>query len=242
MTTPARFNLQPGRRIGNSYAVESFLGGGVEGEVYRVRDRATGILRAAKLYDPARDPRRRHAADMARKLESLRACPVVLQYFHLEEITVRGEKVHALISELCPGEPLQRWVERHRGQRVSPFVALTVLHGLARGLEDVHAAGEYHSDVHTENILIAPRGIAFDLKLIDFYAWGKPTRAKMQQDVLGAIGVLHDLLGGSRRPKALPPEVTYVLAGRRTDRILERFPTAAALRYHLETFTGPTVF
>ena len=64
----------------------------------------------------------------------------------------------------------------------------------------------------------------------------------MQQDILGAVAVLHDMLGGTRRLKQLPPELTYVLAGRRTDRILERFPTMAALRHHLETFSGPTVF
>ena len=244
-----RFDLAPGRRLGRSYEVEACLGGGVEGEVYRVRDRFTGIVRAAKLYDPGPDaggrrraPGRRRSVRHAQKLETLRHCPVVLQYLHLELVTVRGQEVHALISELCPGEPMQAWIDRHPGGRVAPFVALTVLHRLVRGLEDVHNAGEYHSDVHTENILLAPRGIDFGLKLIDFYDWGRPTRAKMRQDVLGAIDVLHDLLGGRSRPKTLPPEVTYVLANRRTERILKRFPTAAALRHHLETFVGPTVF
>ena len=239
---PTRFNLMPGRRIGTSYEVESHLGGGVEGEVYRVRDRNTGILRAAKLYDPKHDPRRLRSTQHAQKLEALRMCPIVLQYFHSETVLVRGETVHALISELCPGEPLQRWIDRHRGGRVSPFVALTVLHQLARGLEDVHNAGEYHADVHSENVLIDPRGIGFALKLIDFYPWGRPSRAKMREDILGAVGVFHDMLGGTRRPAKLPPEVTYVLAGRRTKRILERFPTMAALRHHLETFSGPTLF
>ncbi len=236
------FNLKPGRRIGAHYEVESRLGEGVEGEVYRVRDRVTGILRAAKLYRPEHDPKRRRSIQHAQKLESLRDCPIVLQYFHSETLTVRGQSVHVLISELCPGEPLKRWIERHRGKRADPFVALTVLHRLAAGLEDIHNTGEYHADVHTENVLIHPRGIGFNLKLIDFYPWGRPSRLKMQQDVLGAIAVLHDLLGGARRPTTLPPEVTWVLAGKRTERILERFPTMAALRHHLETFSGPTVF
>ena len=46
------FNLTPGRRIGKRYTVEGLLGWGSEGEVYRVQDRDTGIVRAAKIYFP----------------------------------------------------------------------------------------------------------------------------------------------------------------------------------------------
>ena len=64
---------------------------------------------------------------------------------------------------------------------------MNVLHHLVCGLEDVHNMGEYHSDVHSENILIRPHGVGFKLKLIDFYEWGRPTKLKMQQDVQMAM-------------------------------------------------------
>ena len=49
-----------------------------------------------------------------------------------------------------------------------------MLYSLACGLEQIHSLGEYHLDVHSENVLIEPHGIRFNLKRIDFYDWGKP--------------------------------------------------------------------
>ncbi len=236
------FNLSVGRRIGSRYEVEALLGAGSEGEVYRVRDRGTGIYRAAKIYFPETDPKQRRSERHAQKLECLRDCSIVLQYHHSETVTIRKHTTVAVISELCEGQPLQQWVDAHRGKRVSPFVTLTVLHNLASGLEQVHAMGEYHADVHTENILIRPRGVRFDLKLIDFYDWGRPTKAKKQQDVLDAVRVAYDMLGGRAQYAKQPNEVKVILAGLRTDYILKRFPTMADLRRHLEGFQWESTF
>jgi len=228
--------LQLGRKVGKSYVVERFIGGGSEGEVYQLRDTRTGIHRAAKLYHPDIDPDHRKAARHARKLDTLRHCPIVLQYHHSEVITVRGAQRIALISELVEGEPLQAWIERHRGKRADPYVAMHVLYHLVCGLEDIHERGEYHADVHTENILIRQRGVGFELKLIDFYDWGRPTRAKQDQDTADAIRVFHDMVGGARHYARLPAEAKYLCAALRPTLIKQRFPTAAALRHHLDTF------
>jgi len=230
------FDLKPSRRIGSRYRVEGLLGAGSEGEVYRVRDQGTGITRAAKIYFPQRDPKQRLSEQHARKLNRLRHCPIVLQYHHSEAITIRGHKTVAVISELCEGVPLQKWIDSQRGRRVAPFIALTILRDLAAGLERVHALREYHADVHTENILIKPRGVCFDLKLIDFYERGRPTRGKMQQDILDAVRVCYDMIGGRAHYSVQPDEVRHIIANMRTDLILKRFPTMATLREHLETF------
>ena len=165
------YNLKEGRRIGNGYVVEHRLGGGSEGEVYRVRERRTGIVRAAKIYFPHDDPKGQMPARRAQKLEALRDCPIVLQYFHTEEIRI-GRRDHGDDQRLLARSTLQEWMGRYRGRRVPPFVALTILHRLVSGLEDIHERGEYHADVHSENILIRQTGIDFELKLIDFYDWG----------------------------------------------------------------------
>ena len=47
-----RFDLQAGRVIGGKYEVIAHIGHGWEGEVYRVVERATGAIRAAKLFLP----------------------------------------------------------------------------------------------------------------------------------------------------------------------------------------------
>ncbi len=215
--------------------MEAHLGRGAEGEVYHVVETATGIPRAAKLTPAdARNPK--SPARIARKLEMLRECPIVLQYHHAEHLTLRKRKVIALFSELCPGQPLQRYIEQHRGHRLPPYVALHVFYRLVVGLEQVHEAGEYHSDVHTENILVEPRGVGFRMKLIDFYDWGKATKKKQQQDILQAVRVFHDMLGGRTHYAKLPAWAKYFCAGLQDKRLLQRFPTMTTLRRDLETF------
>lgn len=234
------FHLKEGRRIGTSYVVEHRLGGGTEGEVYRIRERRTGILRAAKLFFPHCEPHGEMPARRAQKMEALRDCPIVMQYFHTEEIRIGQIQTTAMISAYSPGQPLLEWVDAHRGKRLRPFVALTILHRLASGLEDVHDRGEYHADVHMENILLRQTGVEFELKLIDFYDWGRPSRAKQKNDILQAVRVLYDMIGGAKGYKTAPQEVREVCYGLRHDLILQRYPTIAALRYHLESFE-PTV-
>ena len=51
------FDLRPGRVIGGKYVVDDKLGGGWEGEVYRVTESKTGVTRAAKLFYPHRNER-----------------------------------------------------------------------------------------------------------------------------------------------------------------------------------------
>ncbi len=230
------FGLQPGRRVGSRYVVEFLLGGGSEGEVYQIRERDTGIVRAAKFYYPHRDPKHHLSIRHARKLNTLRRCAIVLQYHHSEIVTIRRHKFVVLISDLCDGEPLDLWVAKHRGRRLPPYMALHVLYHLTRGLEAIHALGEYHADVHSQNILIKPVGIGFELKLIDFYDWGKPTAYKRRQDIVDTVRVFYECLGGKAHYKNLPPNVKYICCGMRRQLILQRFARISDLRQHLESF------
>jgi len=230
------FELSPGSRLGDHYIIERRIGAGTEGEVYQIRERGTGIRRAAKLYFPQRNPRGQTSSKLARKLNALRHCSIVLHYHHSERLTLDDQPVVAMISELCEGEPLAQWINSHRGKRLQSYVALHVLWNLARGLETIHSLGQYHADVHSENILIKPRGIRFDLKLIDFYDWGAPRAYKRHQDIADAIRVFHECLGGRARYAKLPDEVKYICAGLRRDLIRKRFPTITALRHHLDHF------
>ncbi len=235
------FDLKPGRKVGRRYVIESLLGRGTEGEVYGVRELDTGVRRAAKLYFPHRDPKHKRTIRHAQKLDLLRHCPIVLQYHHSEHITVRRQHVVAMISELCDGMQLQAWIDRHPQERLPTYQALHVLYNLVRGLEAVHALGAYHADVHTENILIQPRGVRFALKLVDFYDWGRPAKYKFQQDVRDCIGVFFDCLGGRAHYASAPPEAKYIIANRNRTILDRRFPTLAVLRRHLESFAWETM-
>ncbi len=84
MISPAartgRFDLRAGQVLGGKYVVEAYMGGGLEGEVYRVRETRTQVRRAAKLFYPQENPRDSAARLYARKLDRLRDCPIVIQY------------------------------------------------------------------------------------------------------------------------------------------------------------------
>jgi len=234
-THPA-IHLISGRRLGTRYRVESLIGQGSEGAVYSVIDKTTGIRRAAKLFRPDYDRRGRLTTRHAQKLNRLRYCNIVLQYLHSETVRVKGVQITALVSELCEGVQLEKFIEAQPGRRMSTFMALSLLQALVDGLEEVHRTGEYHADVHTENIMVQPRGVGFELKLIDFYEWGRTTKSKQQQDILDAVKVFYDMLGGKRVYRRLPEEVKHIIGGLQTTHILRRFPTMSDLKGYLRTF------
>lgn len=233
-----RFNLQPGQSFGSKYVIESFLGGGVEGEVYKVRETRTKITRAAKLFYPWKNERDRAARAYARKLENLRGCPLVIQYHNAETLLVRGTKVTCLLSDYVDGMLLAEYVGRRPGKRLMPFEALHILYTLVWGLEQIHATGEYHGDLHDENVLIKPSGIFFDIKILDFFHWGRPVGTHQKHDIVDAVRILYYMVGGPRTYRQQPPGIKAICLGMRRDLILKRFPTANRLRRHLEREVG----
>ena len=84
------FDLKPGRILARKYEVISQLGAGWEGEVFLIRELATGIERTAKLFFPQRNPRDKAVKFYAKKLHKLRHCPIVIQYGAQEHITVKS--------------------------------------------------------------------------------------------------------------------------------------------------------
>jgi len=234
-----RFHLERDRVLGGKYVVEELLGEGWEGEVYRVRERRTGIRRAAKLFYPERNPRNETAARYARKLEKLRLCPIVAQYHHSEVLRVRGVSVTCLISELVEGQSVSEFVGRQRGRRMQPFEALHLLHALAVGLECIHGTREYHGDLHSDNVLLRRAGITFQLKIFDFFYRGRASRIERQEDLLDAIRLFYDALGGQKHYARHPPEIKAICCGLKHGLIRKKFPTARKLREHLETFPWP---
>ena len=65
-----------------------------------------------------------------------------------------------------------------------------------KGIAPIHERGEYHGDIHDDNVMIRRRGIGFEVKLLDFFDLGKPTKSKIYKDVLNLVQVFHTLVGG----------------------------------------------
>lgn len=221
--------------MAGKYEIERPLGSGWEGEVYAIRERSTGIRRAAKFYYPHRDPIGKAAISYARKLDALRHCPILMQYHHQEIAYVRGRKVVVVISELVEGRKLSEFLADQPRQRLSAFEALHVLYALARGIAPIHARGEYHGDIHDDNIMIRRQGITFDVKLLDFFDLGRPGRDKIHKDVLNLIQVFYIIVGGRKHYARQPKVVKEIIRGQKDSLILERFQTAGDIQRHLET-------
>ena len=229
-----RFDFQPGRKIAGKYEIERALGSGWEGEVYAITERSTGISRAAKFYYPHRDPTGSAAIAYARKLDALRHCPILMQYHHQEIAYVKKRKVLIVISELVEGQKLSEFMAAQRNHVLSTFEALHVLYTLAKGIAPIHARGEYHGDIHDDNIIIRRAGIGFDIKLIDFFDLGKPSKWKVHKDVLNLIEVFHTVVGGRERYAKQPAVVKNIIRGLKDSLILKRFQSAGDIQSHLE--------
>jgi serine/threonine protein kinase len=229
-----QFDLQPGERLGGKYVVEEFMGGGVEGEVYKVVEKRTRIHRAAKIFYPRGNEHDRAARSYARKLDRLRTCPLIIQYHHAESLEIQGTPVTALFSDFVDGILLSDFVAAHPGGRLQPFEALHVIYPIVCGLEQIHGAQEYHGDLHDQNILIRPNGIFFDIKIVDFFDHGRSSGAHRRDDIVDVTRLLHTMIGGSRFYARQPAAIKSICLGLRRDRVYAHFPNATRLRKHLE--------
>jgi len=231
---PPHFDLQPGRTLGRHYFIVECLGTGWEGEVYKVEERRTGIIRAAKLFYRRSGVRRDALERYARKMYKLRSCPIVIQYHHRDLTRLKGEVVDFLVSDLADGEVLSSFLARHRGKRLSSFEALHLLYSLALGIEQIHFLGEYHGDIHSDNIMVRRRGLGFDVHLVDFFDLGRPSKEKIQQDVFDMIAILHEMIGGVDGYRKAEPIIRQVVRGRKRNLIGQKYKNAGQLRLGLE--------
>ena len=225
-----RFDFQAGKIISAKYTVLSKLGGGTEGEVYRVAERGTDIHRAIKVFYPERASTEKELRAHAQRLHQLRQCPAIVQYIHSTKAVVKGQTVMCLVSELVEGEPLDRMRRRRPGRRLPLFEAMHVLHAMAVALEPIHKARAYHGDIHAENVLVRRCGIDFNVRLLDLWDWGRWSKVQVAEDVRQAIMVFHEMLGGRGAYSSFPPEAKAICKGLRKDLLKRSFPDARRSR------------
>lgn len=231
----ATFDLTPGEIIAGKYEVLYLLGAGWEGEVYKIRERGTRIERAAKLFFPKRNPNRRAANWHARKLHKLRACEILIHYHTTETIDRNGQSVSVSISEYVEGELLSTYLRGWRGGRLPLFQGIHLLHALAVGVESIHHWGEYHGDLHLDNVIVERLGLGFDLKLIDLHSWGRASRENRQHDLCCMIQVFHEAIGGRKQYAKHPQWVRSICCGLKRTLILKKFRNVSELRIYLES-------
>ncbi len=146
-------------RIG-PYRIESRLGVGGMGRVYKAYDQRLDRLVAIKLIlaavdaDEATRDRFRREARAAAKLSH----PSIVQIYHLLEV----DQDDYIVMEFVDGQTLAELL--HDGP-VGLLMALSLAHDVAAGLAEAHAAGIVHRDLKTENVIVTPGNRA---KILDF--------------------------------------------------------------------------
>lgn len=233
----SKLGITPWRSLGPHYDIIEFLGSGWEGEVFKVEERRTGIVRAAKIFYRRDGIREAPLLRYARKLHKLRSCSIVIQYHHRDSARVAGRKVEFLVSDYVDGEMLSSFLGHQKKKRLPLFEALHLLYALVVGIEQIHFLGEYHGDIHSENIMVKRQGLGFDVHLLDFFDLGRSTKERMQLDVIDLINIFHEMIGGEEAYREAGPIVKGIVRGRKHSLICSRFRTAGDLRLYLENLS-----
>ncbi|MCB0414922.1 MAG: protein kinase [Bdellovibrionales bacterium] len=221
-------------KLSKRFSVIEKLGEGWEGEVYLIQEAHTGIERVAKVFFPHRNQKNKAARFYAQKLHKLRNCSILIHYLLQDQFRYKGHNLTYLISDFIEGETLDAFINRQPGKRLHFFQALHLLHALAKGLEEIHLSNEYHGDLHQENIIVQRTGLGFDLKVLDFYQWGKASAENKFHDVTSLIRIFYDSIGGAHFYPNQPSPVKEICCGLKKTLIRKKYKTASQLRIFLE--------
>lgn len=228
------FDFEEGQIILNKYEILERIGKGWEGEVYRVRELGTNVIRAAKFFLPQRNVGNKTAIKYARKLHKLRNFPIVIQYITQDIIEFENRKITILVTDFIEGETLAGYLARQEGKRLDILNAVILLHRLVVGVLDMHGIKEYHGDLHSQNIIVKPYGLGYDVKVLDMFFWGKPRGQDFKDDLVDLIKVFLECLGGKQSYSSQPQIVKDICCGMRKNAILNKFKNLSALKVYLE--------
>lgn len=160
--------LVPGTRLG-PYEIQSPLGSGGMGEVYRARDTklqrsvAIKVIAALSRDDPDRLMRFGREAQLLASLNHPRIAQIYgFEDFHLPIDGRDGQAVPALIMELVEGPTL---AGRLAGGALPPGEALAIARQIAEALEAAHDQGVIHRDLKPANVKVTDAGV---VKVLDF--------------------------------------------------------------------------
>src|SRR5262245_20034131 len=152
-------SLKAGTRLG-SYEIQSALGAGGMGEVYRAldtklkRDVALKVLPDAILQDPDRLARFQREAELLATLNH----PNIATVHGLEQ----ADGITAIVLELVEGETLADLIAHGP---MSLDEALPIARQIADALEAAHEKGVIHRDLKPANIKVTSNG---KVKVLDF--------------------------------------------------------------------------
>ncbi len=184
------------------YKIESLLGRGGMGVVYRARDIrldrpvALKMLPAAMVSKPERRTRFLREAKSAAALTH----PAIAQVYEIDE----ADGGIYLAMEFVEGKTVSRLVVE---RELDLLGAVEITHQIADGLAKAHEAGIIHRDIKSDNIMVTPDGHA---KLLDF---GLAKLLEPAEHEIGDPGELSRTLtkdGGPTLPGVVMGTINYM--------------------------------
>lgn len=140
--------------VDGRYAVESEVGRGSMGVVYKARDVNLGRAVALKLISPEFARNATFVERFRREAHALAS----IRNDHVVQIYTMGmhDGAYFYAMEFIEGRNLEAIIREHlaHGSYVPTYRALTILRQVAQGLAAVHATGLVHRDVKPANIVI----------------------------------------------------------------------------------------
>jgi Tol biopolymer transport system component len=196
ITDPA--TSMTGRRIG-VYQIQTLLGAGGMGEVYRAHDTKLGRNVAFKILPRAFSADSERLARFEREARLLAALnhPNIAAIYGLED----SDGVHALVLELVDGDTL---ADKLSTLALPLNEALSIARQTADALDAAHEKGIVHRDLKPANIKITPTGA---VKVLDFGVakMHQPEAADRSAAATVTVNATHDgLIVGT--PAYMSPE------------------------------------
>ena len=142
------------------YEIESELGRGGMGVVYRARDTRLGRLVALKVLPPelTSDSERRERFVQEARLASRLSHPAIAQIYDVDE----GPDGLFIAMELVEGRTVKSLIQ---SRELDVLGAIEIAIQVAGGLQKAHESGVVHRDIKPENLIVTPHGHA---KILDF--------------------------------------------------------------------------
>ncbi|MFI7599984.1 serine/threonine-protein kinase [Actinoplanes sp. NPDC049681] len=146
--------LQPGRRLGDRYRLDTRIGAGGMGEVWRATDEVLGRVVAVKMMLPAA------AGDPALARRFLTEAKAMAGVNHpavtaIHDYGSSGGTPY-LVMEFVDGESLAQLLARHG--RLTAAQTMQIVARAADGLAAVHERGIVHRDIKPANLLVRRDG------------------------------------------------------------------------------------
>jgi HAMP domain-containing protein/predicted Ser/Thr protein kinase len=154
--------LEPGETLASRYDIQSVLGAGGMGMVYKAADRELGEIVAIKTLKPdvvEQDPTALERFKSEIRLARRIAHRNVVRTYDIGETG----GVYYITMEFVEGKSLKELIQS-RG-RLPVSVVLPIAKQLCRGLEVAHEEGIIHRDIKPANMVVQPDGV---LKVMDF--------------------------------------------------------------------------